>query len=111
MEQVMMRAMKKTVNTAVIYNRTEEKEISWVQFKPGKEPCCKLGDETLNGQVNWLKTVKEVLGTQKFTLSSLSQHLDIKKEALEKVLDNDVSSLNFKAGAKLLNVYESLVMR
>ncbi len=104
----MMKAMKLEVEEAVVYNREQHLEAQRVRFKPGNDPYYKLGNETLNGQVNWLKTVNEVLGSQKFTLSSLSQRLEIKTEVLEKILENDLSCLNFKTGAKLLGVHESI---
>ena len=104
----MMKAMKEVVQEAVVYNRQEHLGTKGAKFKPGNDPSYQLGNEVLNGQINWLNTMQEVLGSRKFTINSLSQYLEVKTEVVKKVLENDLSCLNFKTGAKLLGVHESL---
>ncbi len=69
-------------------------------------PHCKVGDEILNGKVNWLMTLGNILATGCYTLSALSKELKVKKKVFELVLENNVSLLTFRTGAHLLALHE-----
>jgi hypothetical protein len=96
------------VRSTIVYDRRKMKAFKKVPFTPGEQPSCQLGHETLNGRVNCRTTLQEIISSKQFTLSTLSYSLLIEITVLEKILKNDLSALNFKTGAKLLSIYDSL---
>ncbi len=73
-------------------------------------PHCQLGDEVLNANVPWLSVLFEVLNSGRFTLTSLCGEIGADKEIFIRLLDSDVSLLNFKTGARLLSLHESIAL-
>ena len=78
-----------------------------LEFKPGDTPWLEYGGEVLNGNVNWVETIKAVL-SQGYTESSLAQQLELTLSHIEAILKGDISVLNFKRGARLLAIEETI---
>lgn len=95
----------KVEESKVVYDRNVEMQKPQPEFKPGEEAAYLLGEELLNGKVDWFRTLVDIFKTSNYTLSSLSEHIGVNSYVLQKILDRDVSPLSFKAGAKLLGIH------
>jgi hypothetical protein len=73
------------------------------EFKPGDTPWCEYGNEVLNGNVDWVEIVKQVL-MRGYNKKSLAQRLELAVKHIETILNGDLSPLNFKRGARLLAI-------
>ncbi len=94
----------------VTYDCEEELAKEQPIFEPGNTPQCWLGDELLNGKVNWLVTLGEILATGQFTISMIAKRIGIHAKGVALILENDLRFLTFHAGATLLAIYESTVV-
>ena len=78
-------------------------------FKSPKTSYCKIGNEILNGNIEWLKVLEQIMTIKKLTLKHLSRDLAVDEQVLKKIVEtNDTSALDFKTGAKLLALQDSL---
>ncbi len=99
------------LNSAVVYDQTQELTKPHPEFNSDvSTPHCQLGDEVLNANVPWLSVLFEVLNSARFTLTSLCGEIGADKDVFIRLLDSDVSLLNFKIGARLLSLHESIAL-
>jgi DNA-binding Xre family transcriptional regulator len=92
--------------STVIYDRVNRNPLV-KSFKPGNKPSYHFGNEVLNGNIPWLSVLKNIMASRKFTVESLSQHLQIDPLALKKISnENDSSLINFKTGSRLLAIHD-----
>ncbi len=99
---------KNVMNTeTVVYDAEQEAVKKQPEFNSDvATPYCQLGDEVLNANINWLQTVSQILATGAYTLTTLSREIGITKSVLLAILENDVSLLNFRTGAKLITIHD-----
>jgi hypothetical protein len=92
----------------VVYDRNFRNK-SPVQFKPGNHSFCQLGDEILNGKIEWTKILMSIIRSKKITLPDLGKILFVDAKIFEKIInERDSSLLDFKTGARLLAIYDAL---
>ncbi len=97
------------VTSVVVYDQAYEQQKQHPPFNSNvTTPYCQLGNETLNAHVPWLSVLFEVLSTGRFTLTELCADIQVNKDVLLRILDNDLSLLTFKIGARLLALHESI---
>ncbi len=94
----------------IVYEADAKPSTVHPEFKPGSTPQCWLGDELLNGKVNWLITLGEILATGQFTISMIAKQIGIHAKGVALILENDLRFLTFHAGATLLAIHESTVV-
>ncbi len=95
----------------VIYDQAQELAKPHPEFNSDvTTPHCQLGNEVLNANVPWLSVLFEVLSSGRFTLTSLCGEISADKDVFIRLLDSDVSLLNFKIGARLLSLHESITL-
>jgi hypothetical protein len=94
----------------ILYSRDNQGRLLKIQrLKSVKTPYCKWGNETLNGNIEWLKVLNQIIKVKKVTLENLSQSLAVKPIVLKKIIEgNDTSGLDFRTGAKLLALQDRL---
>ena len=88
----------------VVYQRGSESTEPLPEFKPGNTPETKFGDEMLNANVPWHEIVRQIL-TRNYTIGRLSEEVKTSIAALNKILREDFSELNFRTGARILGVH------
>jgi len=81
------------------------------EFKPGNSVTLQFGNELLNGKVNWKQTLEEILSHSHYTLADIADKLQAPPSAVEAVLRNDTSGLNFKQGARLVGIHELIMAK
>tara|TARA_R110000868_G_scaffold410505_1_gene698711 strand:- start:211 stop:513 length:303 start_codon:yes stop_codon:yes gene_type:complete len=73
------------------------------KFKPGNTPSVRLGNEELNANIPWGQILQSIL--PRYPLDILAEKLNTSTSALKALQNNDISSLDFRTGAKLLAVH------
>ncbi len=81
-------------------------------FKPGDKPYCFLGNELLNGNIDWKQTLIEVIYHGPHGFSRLADILEVSTQALTWLyLHGDFSCLTFKKGARLNTLHDRYVSK
>ena len=75
------------------------------EFKPGKKPWVKLGDERLNWGVDWQKTVRDILDAG-YKIKDFAHEMELTIGEIERIVAGDISPLTFKLGARLRGIEE-----
>ena len=102
------KTMKDEINVTeaptVIYQRGQNDGEKQPEFKPGTTPHTQYGDEMLNANVPWHEIVGQIL-TRNYTIGRLAEEVKTSIAALNKILKEDFSELNFRTGARILGVH------
>jgi hypothetical protein len=88
----------------VVYQRGQNDSEQEPEFKPGNTPHTQYGSETLNANVPWDQVVIEIL-TRDYTIAALAEKIKSTTSVVNKVLQQDFSTLNFRTGARILGVH------
>ena len=105
--------MDKCVNSSmvenkVVYLRKENPSKSAYKFKTVNTPYYDLNGEILNNNIAWKEVLETILSNRNYNFAKLSRYLEVKQEVLNHILENNFSTLPFKAGAKLLAIQDVL---
>ena len=88
----------------VVYQRGATESEKQSEFKPGNTPHTQYGDKILNANVPWSEIVNQIL-TRNYTIGRLAEEVKTSIAALNKILREDFSELNFRTGARILGVH------
>lgn len=84
--------------------------VTYPPFKPGSTTYCFLGNELLNGQVDWQQTVIDIIVHSGLSIQHIAGQLCICVDQLKRlVCYGDFCCLDFKRGARLMTLHERYV--
>jgi len=78
-------------------------------FKPGNCITTWFGNEHLNGHVDWVATMREVLEYSRKDRAQLAQELGVTERAIQQLINGDTSGFNCDQGLALRSLHKKLL--
>ena len=88
----------------ITYQRDIAQATPQPEFKSGNTPHTRLGDETLNGNINWCNIVNDIIPAH-YTQVQLITESGLSANQLQNITNKNYNELSFRAGARLLTVH------
>lgn len=74
------------------------------EFKPGNTPYLQYDNTLLNADQDWAAILCEIL-IHGLTMEAVAEFIGVGMRAVDKILANDYTELNFRAGARLATLH------